>query len=90
MSETRLGDIVDDYCPRCRLLTNHSVVAMQDGAIRKVRCRTCHNDHDYRHARVAARKQKPSAFEEVLARLNPPTLEPAAPKPKRARKGRST
>ena len=26
MPEIRLGDIIDDYCSRCRLLTNHAVV----------------------------------------------------------------
>ena len=24
----RLGDVIDDYCPRCRLLLNHDVASM--------------------------------------------------------------
>ena len=66
----RLGDVVDDYCPRCRLLLNHDVAslgtsAMGEGAIQpapgapgiaKVTCRTCHNTHDYRHAQVPPKR----------------------------------
>ena len=29
--QLRVGDIVDDYCPRERRITNHVVVAMIDG-----------------------------------------------------------
>jgi len=28
MAETRLGDEIDDYCVKCRRITNHSVVSM--------------------------------------------------------------
>jgi len=48
MSETRLGDIIDDYCSRCRLLTNHSVMALVNGEPAKVTCRTCYNEHNFR------------------------------------------
>ena len=24
----RLGDVIDDYCPRCRLLLNHDVASL--------------------------------------------------------------
>ncbi len=70
MSEIRLGDVIDDYCGRCRLLTNHSVVSLLEGAVKKVRCRTCNHEHDYRHGRGAGRKRfQPSAFEQVLASI---------------------
>ena len=41
----RLGDILDDYCPRERRVTNHAVVAMieddrQADSLHDVRCRT--------------------------------------------------
>jgi len=26
----RLGDTIDDYCPRCRLLLNHAVASLVD------------------------------------------------------------
>ncbi len=37
----RLGDIVDDYCPRERRITNHAVVAMIEDQIKQTRCGTC-------------------------------------------------
>ena len=44
----RLGDVIDDYCPRCRLLLNHDVTSLVGTEVAKVTCRTCHNTHDYR------------------------------------------
>jgi hypothetical protein len=47
--ETRLGDIIDDFCVKCKRIMNHAVVSILDAKPAKVRCRTCYNDHDYRH-----------------------------------------
>ena len=72
MSELRLGDIIDDYCSKCRLITNHSVVSIVDGAAAKVQCRTCYYEHKYRHAKAAARKkpnEKADLFAAVLAKI---------------------
>ena len=74
MSEYRLGDIIDDYCVRCKRIMNHAVVSLLNGEPAKVRCRTCHNDHDYRHEqppppKVDTRKQ--ALFNEVLAKVAP-------------------
>ena len=33
---TRLGDVIDDYCPRCRLLLNHDVASLTGEHIAKV------------------------------------------------------
>ena len=49
MDGLRLGDVIDDYCVKCRRLTNHAIVSILNGAAAKVRCRTCYHDHDYRH-----------------------------------------
>ena len=81
----RLGDVVDDYCPRCRLLLNHDVAALLEGQVAKVTCRTCFNTHDYRHAQEPARRKpaarrpdKQALMEQVLAGLGQP--EPLAEK----------
>jgi hypothetical protein len=59
----RLGDILDDYCPRERRITNHAVVAMIDDAIKQTRCTTCDADHEYKGARVPApRRRKAGAL----------------------------
>ena len=49
MRDYRLGDIIDDYCVKCKQIMNHAVVSMLNAEPAKVRCRTCHSDHDYRH-----------------------------------------
>jgi len=74
MREPRLGDIIDDFCVKCKRIMNHAVVSLLNGEPAKVRCRTCHNDHDYRHEqppppKVDARKQ--ALFNEVLAKVDP-------------------
>lgn len=46
--ETRLGDIIDDFCVKCKRVMNHAVVSILDSKPAKVRCRTCYGDHDYR------------------------------------------
>ena len=91
----RLGDVTDDYCPRCKLLLNHAVASLVDGKVVKVVCQTCHSEHPYRHASVPPKKRPgPRAvlFDKVLAEaapVPPPETEKAEelvqpPKRKRA------
>jgi len=75
MADFRLGDVIDDYCIKCRRLTNHSIVSMMNGQPAKVRCRTCYNDHDYRHEQIPPSKKdlkKEELFKEVLTTVDPP------------------
>jgi hypothetical protein len=51
----RLGDIVDDYCPRERRITNHAIVALVGDEIRQTRCTTCDGEHVYKQARMPKR-----------------------------------
>ena len=74
----KLGDVVDDYCPRCRLVMNHGVMALDGTSILKVQCTTCLNDHPYRHAKLP-RKKDPlkSAYDELLSKIpGAPSLVP--------------
>ena len=74
MSEYRLGDIIDDYCVRCKRIMNHAVVSVLNREPAKVRCRTCHSDHDYRHEQVPPSKgdlRKAALFQEVLRSVDP-------------------
>jgi hypothetical protein len=58
----RLGDVLDDYCPRERRITNHAVVAMIEDKVKQTRCTTCDAEHEYKHAKVPApRRKKPVA-----------------------------
>ena len=55
----RLGDVVDDYCPRERRLSNHVIVAMVDDTIKQTRCSTCDFEHPYKDGKLPARRLKP-------------------------------
>ncbi len=66
--QLRVGDLVDDYCPRERRLSNHAVVALVGDDIRQVRCTTCDAEHEYKGAKVpASRRKKPVAGPAALA-----------------------
>ncbi len=72
----RLGDILDDYCPRERRITNHAVVAMIDDRVKQTRCTTCDADHEYKAARVPPpRRKRPEAAvgDPAEGLLRPPT-----------------
>ena len=91
----RLGDVIDDYCPRCRLLLNHAVASLVDNRVVKVVCQTCHSEHPYRHAEIPVKK-KPSPrlklFTDVLSKTGPAAEskpsdeEPSEPEPEKAPK----
>src|SRR5262245_55938956 len=66
--QLRLGDIVDDYCPRERRLANHTIVAMVGDEIRLTRCTTCDAEHPYKGGKVPRQRKKSStkaAYDEV-------------------------
>src|SRR5262249_36774404 len=102
MPEVRLGDVIDDFCVKCKRIMNHSVVSMLNGEPAKVRCRTCHSDHDYRHEQAPPPKvdmRKAALFNEVLQKVDPEAAEPdeepeevveeePAPKPKKKARGK--
>ena len=74
MREPRLGDDIDDFCVRCKRIMNHSIVSVVNGEPAKVRCRTCHCDHDYRHEQAPPPKvdpRKAALFNEVLKKVSP-------------------
>src|SRR4051812_9497721 len=66
----RLGDILDDYCPRERRVTNHAVVAMIEQDVKQTRCTTCDTEHVYKGGKAPRRKKPESTgalYKEVLA-----------------------
>lgn len=74
MRDIRLGDDIDDFCVRCKRVMNHNVVSVLNGEAAKVRCRTCHSDHDFRHEQAPPPKvdaRKAALFNEVLKKVAP-------------------
>ena len=75
----RPGDVLDDYCPRERRITDHAIVAMIDDEIRRTRCGVCDAEHEYKEARVPSPRRKtqpPALFNQVLEGMNGPVPKP--------------
>ncbi len=80
--QLRLGDLVDDYCVRCRLLLNHAIASMVEGQVVKVICQTCFTEHAFRHGEGGKKKVPPrtTLFDQVLANAPPEAPEQVAEK----------
>jgi hypothetical protein len=71
----RPGDVVDDYCPRERRITDHAIVAMIEDDIKQTRCVVCDSEHAYKQARVPPQRRKKAQaglFSQVLDALKGP------------------
>jgi hypothetical protein len=77
----RLGDILDDYCPRERRVTNHAVVAMVEQDVKQTRCTTCDTEHVYKGGKAPRRKKSETTgalYKEVLAGITDQDAVPVA------------
>jgi hypothetical protein len=81
----RLGDVLDDYCPRERRVTNHAIVAMIDDDVKQTRCTTCDTEHQFKQGRMPTLRRKKdavsTAYQEVLATVKAEAPLPATPSP---------
>ena len=88
--QLRLGDILDDYCPRERRVTNHAVVAMIGDDVKQTRCTTCDADHEYKHAKVPRQRRKtdtPAALYAQVLATGPKRVDAREPPARRAAAG---
>ena len=84
---SRLGDDIDDFCVKCKRVMNHLVVSLLNDEPAKVRCRTCHGDHDFRHEQAPPPKidaRKAALIQQALEKASlagdgVPALATAAP-----------
>src|SRR6476646_10006900 len=82
--QLRLGDILDDYCPRERRVTNHAVVAMIGAEVKQTRCTTCEAEHEYKQGkmpRLRRKTQTPAALAAQGLAGAPKLHEPELPIP---------
>jgi hypothetical protein len=82
MGPIRLGDDIDDFCIKCKRLTNHVIIALVDGEPAKVRCRTCYNEGPYRKGEAPPSKKdlkKAALFNAVLESIPAAIKGEAAP-----------
>lgn len=66
MNGVRLGDELDDYCIKCRRMTNHAIVSVVEEHAAKVRCKSCYNDHDFRNGIAPPTKRELKKQQELL------------------------
>lgn len=70
-----VGDNIDAYCLKCKLVLAHVVLFKVDGAVHRVKCKTCNAEHKYRGS-VPGVKKAAAGSASGVARAK----KPAAPK----------
>jgi len=85
------GTEVDSWCTKCKMDLLHRIIAVHDGRIIRVECRTCGGHHNYRRPKSASAEPKVMAARATSTTLGSPrggTDKPrsssSAPSPRRA------
>lgn len=86
--DLRLGDIIDDWCVKCRRMTNHAIVSLLETEAAKVRCRSCYSDHNYLKEIAPPSKKELKRMAEADLSGEPDALIPPPPPPKPVRTAR--
>ncbi len=55
----KTGQNIDSYCGKCKESSEHTVMALDDKKVSKVRCRSCGNTHQFRSTADAPKARKP-------------------------------
>ena len=64
------GDLIDSQCTKCKILTNHTIVAIVGGKVARVKCNTCSGEHNYRPPKV---DKAPSTRRSAVAKVSQPS-----------------
>lgn len=73
----KTGGECDAYCTKCKLDLTHRIIAMVEGAVKKVECKTCGSHHLYRRPkseRDAATARMEARAEARKANAEPKTV----------------
>ena len=68
--ELLAGDDIDSRCLKCKDVTNHTIIAVDDGKVAKVQCNTCGGRHNYRPAKPEVKKAAKVSPAKARARLS--------------------
>ena len=62
MSATpELGHDIDAYCISCKMVLAHTVIAMVEDVVKRVKCNTCKKEHVYRSSASKSSKKSSTA-----------------------------
>jgi hypothetical protein len=79
------GTEVDSWCTKCRMDLLHRIIAVHNGRIIRVECRTCGGHHNYRRPKAAGAEPRTQAERETSSSSTErPRQSGAAPSPRRA------
>jgi hypothetical protein len=51
-----VGDNIDSYCLKCKLVLAHVILFKVDGVVNRVKCKTCGAEHKYRETMPGVKK----------------------------------
>ena len=87
----KVGDYIDGWCTRCKLVLRHTIEAIAGGKVSRVHCNTCQGQHAHRAnapgtaTKSGARKTgatqqapRPSSWETLLRGRDPSAAKPYA------------
>lgn len=72
-----VGENIDAYCLKCKLMLAHLVLFKVDGVVSRVKCKTCGAEHKYRGTLPAARKTAAARATGVTRAKKPATAKVA-------------
>src|SRR5689334_10823677 len=78
------GTEVDSYCTKCRMDLLHRIIAVHNGRIMRVECRTCGGHHNYRRPKAAVSEPRVTAAARTASSTERSRPSSSAPSPRRA------
>jgi hypothetical protein len=55
----KTGQNIDSYCGKCKQSSEHTIMALDNETVSKVRCRSCGSTHKFKSPADAAKVRKP-------------------------------
>ncbi len=82
----RVGDYIDDYCSRCKFSSDHTIESLVGEEVKKVRCRTCMAEHNYRGNKGPREETAKDVWDRMIAGVSgSPVVEQATRKKSRSK-----